>query len=90
MYVCMYNAIIQLRTSSFVGENCTSQQEGTVSLIGVRNAVNAGIVRVCRGGVWGTICNDPEKPWSLKNVQVTCRSTSRGFSGALNSILQST
>ena len=48
----------------------------------------AGIVRVCSGGEWGTVCADGFTPWSEKNSEVACRTA--GFAGAVNPILQST
>jgi len=68
---------------------------GAYSVVGVQNNTNstqnnAGIVRICRGGEWGTICADFQEPWSEKNAQVACRSALGGFSGALNPILHTT
>ena len=76
-------------------ETCSPQEEGRVTLVGVQTNtstadVNAGIVRICRGGVWGTICADLLEPWSEKNAQVACRSALGEFSGALNPILHTT
>ncbi|KAL5493877.1 hypothetical protein EMCRGX_G015111 [Ephydatia muelleri] len=49
----------------------------------------AGIVEVCLNGVWGTVCTDsPNTLWSEKNALMIC--TDLSFSGALNSVDQST
>ena len=71
----------------------SSCQEGSVRLVetaSISNTLNnAGLVQVCRNGVWGTVCADSlTTPWSEKNAQVVCKQL--GFSGALNSILQDT
>ena len=61
--------------------------EGAVRLQGLP-IVAAGRVEFCRGGVWGTVCDESIvlTPWSEKNGQVVCRAL--GYSGALNPILQ--
>ena len=62
--------------------------EGSLRLVGWE-ALGAGRIEVCQGGLWGTICADSVKtPWSEKNAQVACRTL--GYSGALNSILHNT
>ena len=46
-------------------------------------------MEVCLDEVWGTVCADsPTTLWSEKNAHVVCRSL--GYSGALNSVDQST
>ena len=61
--------------------------DGDVEFVGL-SVSHAGIVRVCRGGVWGTICAERTIPWSEKNCQVVCRRA--GYSGAVSPILQYT
>ena len=77
--------------SSTAQTQTSSCQEGSVRLVetaSISNTLNnAGLVQVCRNGVWGTVCADSlTTPWSEKNAQVVCNQL--GFSGALNSILQ--
>ena len=79
--------------SSTAQTQTSSCQEGSVRLVetaSISNTLNnAGLVQVCRNGVWGTVCADSlTTPWSEKNAQVVCKQ--RGFSGALNSIQQDT
>lgn len=83
--LAMYSAIYYFcYIFLFTIEDCT---EGSVELVGLSEDF-AGIVRVCSGGEWGTVCADRFTPWSEKNSEVACRTA--GFAGAVNPILQST
>ena len=79
--------------SSTAQTQTSSCQEGSVRLVetaSISNTLNnAGLVQVCRNGVWGTVCADSlTTPWSEKNAQVVCKQLR--YSGALNSIQQDT
>eukprot|EP00731_Ephydatia_muelleri_P036148 Em0206g3a len=66
---------------------CTN--DGATRLLSFTSDVYAGFVEVCLNGTWGTVCADsPTTLWSEKNAQVFC--IGLGYSGALNSVNQST
>ena len=63
-------------------------EEGSLRLVGWIEA-DAGRVKICHNGAWGTVCADElDEPWHHKNVEVACKAL--GFSGGLNAILHST
>lgn len=71
----------------FLAQPCS--QDGDTRLLNFTSDVYAGFVEVCLDGTWGTICADsPTTLWSEKNAQVFC--IGLGYSGALNSVNQST
>ena len=71
---------------SFVGVTAQSCTTGSVRFY---TSPYTGIVEVCLNGTWGTVCADsPNTLWSEKNAQVFCKRL--GYSGALNSVDQST
>eukprot|EP00731_Ephydatia_muelleri_P034656 Em0070g12a len=64
-------------------------QDGATRLLNFTPDVYAGFVQVCFNRTWGTVCGDsPTTLWSEKNGQVFC--IGLGYSGALNSVNQST
>ena len=71
----------------FIAQPCN--QDGATRLLNFTSDVYAGFVEVCLNGEWGTVCADsPTTLWSEKNAQVFC--IGLGYSGALNSVNQST
>ena len=54
--------------------DCT---EGDIRLANGRSS-NEGRVEVCRGGVWGTVCDDF---WGTADAQVVCRQLGYSDSG---------
>ncbi|KAL5475057.1 hypothetical protein EMCRGX_G027105 [Ephydatia muelleri] len=71
------------------GEAQPCTNDGATRLLSFTSDVYAGFVEVCLNGTWGTVCADsPTTLWSEKNAQVFC--IGLGYSGALNSVNQST
>ena len=88
-------ALTKLSTPFIHADDCNQvksdtrmcSEEGQVCIVQTQTIVqsNAGLVLICRGGLWGTVATEVlTVPWSNKNAQVACRQA--GFSGALNSM----
>ena len=54
--------------------------EGSVRLFKGSN-MNEGIVEVCKNGLWGSICYDPDDPWGAPESRVICRQLGLPYTG---------
>lgn len=63
-----------------VGVQCNLPcTDGSVRLVDGQNATE-GRVEVCRGGVWGTICDD-SGDWGSADARVVCRQLNLPYTG---------
>ena len=69
------------KLSSASANDCNS--EGEVRLVGHDgNSTIEGRVEICRGGVWGTVCDDG---WGVLDARVACRQLNQSWECKYNS-----
>ena len=76
---------LSLPNSAAASQCTTGSLQLDESVFLSNGTIAAGLLLVCRDGVWGTIQADTSSLfWSEKNALVACRSL--GFNGALNTV----
>ena len=62
--------------------SCIACSDGDIRLSGGRNGT-AGLVQICSGNAWGTVCDDS---WNATDAQVVCNQLGFARTGLLLNI----